>query len=561
MVEQVDLNPGAEAFLDEREDYYEDFWQYSRFALPWLLFILLLLFVVFGLTFWQQTGNIKQWFDGVPRVLQRTQVREDKLEGGMDKPLRNIRIASFSLIIPGVIIAFLAYFMRPKPGIRKGLCFFASLLLLIGAVCAWIGFGVGLAKFHRAERCDENWRFTHAKCHSRENYAITEVAIDAATGGFAAIAFVMLLFNTIKGHWRMAPRSWEEEQRDREVEAVKERAPGELIHKNVSFVRKWLTGIFLFAALIAAIVQFVFVIILHEDRDVEYLRGPRGRAFRTLDPHSIHPYEHGGWPKVNTRIRYGAVGIGIMTVFLNFLPFRSKTVALLFALAYFATATALLVAFGFDVHELRRAGKLPCPTTVDGFEITCAKSSFIATACIEFIAVVAILIYLIIEYIVFRGKVKTDEYIVRPYGVFSFEKREIQLPAKKTLSAKSLPAKTVSHMTYQAQPETQMACSMCGTSFAERELAEHVEKCSCRPVICDACGETFRARDYMNHRNVCAEVLVKCALCDDELQRFRMTAHQQSECPKRMVLCDFCGDAFQSYKLDRHRVECHCRPN
>eukprot|EP00999_Lentomonas_sp_LEN2_P000859 NODE_185_length_1967_cov_297.974457_g161_i0.p1 GENE.NODE_185_length_1967_cov_297.974457_g161_i0~~NODE_185_length_1967_cov_297.974457_g161_i0.p1 ORF type:complete len:607 (-),score=200.40 NODE_185_length_1967_cov_297.974457_g161_i0:89-1909(-) len=554
----IELNPGGIAEYEEEEEMYRDWWQYSRFALPWLLFILVLLLAVFWLTFHQQAGWIKDWWDGVPRIFQRSSIRDSDYQGGMHKAVRNLRIAACVIGFVGVIGAFLVYFARPKRGIRLGVSFLCALLVFVAGILAFVAMAEGLDHFKNAQQCSEAHRFTFAKCRDRSGIAIAALWLDGGLGLVAIIAAVLLAYNAKQGHWRMAPRDWVEEQTDREQELVKERAPGEMIHKNVSFVRKMLTGLFLFFTLVLVIFLFVFMLVLHEDREIEYLRNSRGRSHMDMDPHSIMPFEHGGWPVVNTRLRYATVALGIVTVLLNFLPFRSRTVAVLFAFGYFCTFALLLICFGFDVDKMREIGKLDCPRTVDGFEMECIKSPFIALCCIEFLAALCLLVYLIVEYLVFKGTPSRKPLpSERYYGVFGFSK--VEVPVTPTKQVAQVAASKVEAVAPVSTPVSELIpCNMCGENFDAETLAAHVDKCSCRPLPCDACGDSFRARDYEHHRSVCGDLLVACPSCDSELQRFRLQMHQEAECPKRMVLCKYCGDAFRAYKLDRHQAECQC---
>jgi hypothetical protein len=392
--------PIIEDLSDEEIVEYGDWWQYSRFALPWLLFCLILLSALFALTFWQQAGNIKNYFDGVPRILQRVVIQEDKDEAGLPENVRNLRIAYIFAGFFAVAGAILTFFLRPRPSIRKALGFIFALLLIATAILAWIAFGVALAHFHETEECIENHLLTFEPCLEKDGIAITAIAIDSGVGLLAIVAAIQLAYNCVKGHWRMAPRDPYQEQRDREFEVAKARIPGEMIQRNVSFVRKWLTGLNLFALTIVLAAAVVFIILISEYREIEYVRNGRGRAYRDLRFDSTEPFEHAGWPTNNYRIRYGATGLGLLTLLLNFLPFRSKTVAFIFATLYFFDSVILMIAFGFDVHELRRTAEFECPNTVLGEEMDCFKSPFIATAVLDFMCSLALVIYLIVEYMI-----------------------------------------------------------------------------------------------------------------------------------------------------------------
>jgi len=228
-------------------------------------------------------------------------------------------------------------------------------------------------------------------------------------------------------------------------------------------------------------------------------------------------------------------------------PFRSRAAVMVFGFLYLAAAVVLYISFAFDVHDLNRASGYICPTTFDGLEVNCENHRYVATAVLEFIAAFALTVYVIVEYLIKRGRPKLGpETVEAAYGIFAFSKTEVRVPQT---------VKTAAPM-----PEATIECSMCTANVAAAELEEHVHNCASRPLPCDACGENFRAVDFNGHRAVCGEMLVSCTLCDDQLHRFRLQNHQESECPKRMVLCDQCGDAFQCFRLDRHRrTECPCR--
>jgi hypothetical protein len=394
------------------EEIYEEVYNYSRFALPWLLFSLLCLWVVLGLTFWQQAGDVKNYYDGIPRMMARKVIRDTDDDAGLPENIRNLRIAAVVAAIVGVVGAFLVFFARPGPKIRIGLSALFALLILAAAVLSWVAFGMALAKtrYLRVKYCPENRFRTFQSCRDRSGYAITAIALDGGIGVVGVLAAIMLIYNAAKGHWRLAPRGWEEEQLDRERERPKERLPGAMVQKNVSFVRKVLTSLLLLFLLAIAITQVVFIVLLHEGEENVYTRNLwRGRSDYTLRSSSSRPFDVPGWSTRNTRIRYGASVTGILAIMLNFLPFRSRIVAFAIAFLLMCSSTMLMIAFGFDIHELRVAGKLRCPDTPDGQRVDCVKGSFIATAVFDFIASIVLLVYLIIEYMALgRRKAAVD---------------------------------------------------------------------------------------------------------------------------------------------------------
>lgn len=378
------------------------FWRYSRVALPWLLLSLGLLIAVFCLTFWQQSGDIKRWYDGVPRIIVRQSVADSKDEAGMPKNLRNLRIAAFSLIIAGVLLSFLVYFIRPKHGIRVATSLLYALFLFAGAVIAWVAFGIGIAKHQSAIKYPDNYRLTWEIPAKRMGYAIVAITLDAGMGFFGILSAVLLAYNTKAGHWKLAARNFEDEQIDRETDPVKARVPGEMIHKNVSFVRKWLVFLSLTTVLLIAASSVVFVVLLTTDLDREYLRDLAGRNNRFGNRNL--PFEIPGWPRTNTGLRYAGTAIGILAILFNFMPFQSKTITIVFGFFYFTSAALLLVAFGFDVNKMRSTSKLSCPLALGGEKTQCFKNGFTATIVLEGITVVSLLLYVVVEYFYFGFK-------------------------------------------------------------------------------------------------------------------------------------------------------------
>eukprot|EP00993_Chasmostoma_nieuportense_P005269 NODE_589_length_2043_cov_112.487474_g547_i0.p1 GENE.NODE_589_length_2043_cov_112.487474_g547_i0~~NODE_589_length_2043_cov_112.487474_g547_i0.p1 ORF type:complete len:611 (-),score=98.56 NODE_589_length_2043_cov_112.487474_g547_i0:139-1971(-) len=564
----------------------EDSWRYSKLALPFLLLCLAFLLAVLMLTFWQQAGDIKRQFDGVPRVIELREVSDSDTEAGQLKSLRSLRCAY--VVIAGVAVAgaFFVFMMRPKLKARKGANMGFAALLIVAAVLAWIAFGLGLKDYDDAVACPAMNRWTGARCRDRTAYSVAAVCLDAALGFIAIVAAILLAYNTARGHWRMPPRDWEEAVAD-SGEQVKERLPGDRPMRNVGYVRRWITGLGLFAVLVIAAGAAVFVVLLHEGRQQELLYGLRGRADASSAESqlvSTMPFEHAGWPTRNTRLRYAASAVGILAVLFNFLPFRSKTLAYVFGFLYFASAVMLFVAFGFDVHEVAEAGDLDCSRTVDNLELDCSQGSFVATIVLEFLAAFLLLVYLVLEYAL--GKKKQCQHCDRAYEMHALIKHEaVDCPVRpvrcevcaqpmlsnefakhrqtcsldhvKCPHCKVMISKTEGKDHQDQCPQCPVACGMCQMPIQRAELPHHAPLCANRPSPCPACGETFRCNDLDAHQAVCGEVMVRCAQCEDHIQRFRIQQHEQYDCPRQLVACMFCAETLPRFRLARHNAECH----
>jgi hypothetical protein len=555
-----------------------DSWRYSRFALPWLVWCFLWLIALFCLTFWQQAGNIKNLRDGVPRMISLQSTHDDNHEAGLPIGLRSIRIAGAWFCFLGIALTLVVFFARPAQKTRTALNFFYAVLLIIGCVLAWISFGIGLGSYRDLQRCVPNRRYTFQRCLNHEAYATVEVCLDACVGITSIIAALLLAYNTKANHWKLAARDWEEAQQD-SLETVKERTPGEMVQRNVGYVRKWLTGIALLVCLAFVAAWMVFLVLLHEDREKQWLMGPRGRGDWTQRQDSIFDFEHAGWPVKDTRLRYSVVAVGIVTILFNFLPFRSKTIAYVFGGLYFLTAVMAIIAFAIDFHEADRARQLPCINTPDNLQQICTQDPFIATIALDFIVCVFLLIYLIVEYGIMQKR--QCQHCDRAYGMQDLIKHETcECPARPVRCDVCAKAMTFNqfdkHKEYCSVDHVRctncgtmiakwgvkahqeecarwpVQCTMCADSFQRCDMPHHVMVCPNRPTSCDACGETFRKRDLEAHRAVCHEVLVMCDQCEDHMQRFRLSQHQQQDCPKRLVRCDRCDAEVHFFRFSRH---------
>eukprot|EP00995_Heteronema_vittatum_P000299 NODE_103_length_1940_cov_1596.319937_g66_i6.p1 GENE.NODE_103_length_1940_cov_1596.319937_g66_i6~~NODE_103_length_1940_cov_1596.319937_g66_i6.p1 ORF type:complete len:599 (-),score=239.41 NODE_103_length_1940_cov_1596.319937_g66_i6:67-1863(-) len=556
----------------------EDSWRYSRFALPWLVWCFFWLVALLLLTFWQQTGDLKHTRDGKPRLFEL--VRDDTSdEASIPKSLRNLRIAGAFFAFFGVVLAWAIFFARPKRGARMGGNMLCALLLIVCTILAWIAFGIGLHHYNDFRACPPSQRWTGEFCARHTAWAVATVTLDAAVAVFAFVAAILLAYNTKQNHFRLAPRDWEEAQND-SLEPPKERVPGEMVQRNVSFVRKWLTGLALVATLILVAAWMVFVVLLHEGRATQHHYGVRGRTDQSRRYDSQDEFEAPGWPAKNTRLRYAACAVGLLAILFNFLPFRSRTIAYCFALLYFCVIVALLVAFGMDVHEVRLANEDTCPNAPDGLVHECNTGSFGATCALDFITFFWLMLYLVIEYIINRSR--QCQHCDRAYGMQELIKHETTectaRPVRCAVCAKGMTFKefgqhaefcSVDHIrckncstmipkwgvkTHQDEcTRWPVQCTMCEDSFQRHDMPHHVMICPNRPTSCNACGETFRSRDLEAHQALCGEVLVQCDLCNDQMQRFRMQQHQQADCPKRLVECDRCQIMVPRFRFERHQ--------
>jgi len=383
--------------------------------------------------------------DGIPTYFQLQTDSDLKDEGNMPKSIRNLRCASTSVSITGVVLAFLTLFAKPRPTPRKLLSFLAAFLLIAGMSISWVAFGIGENDARRSKRCPELVLFTNEKCDKREGPAVAANILDFLLGISGITAFISLIYTTITGDFKLNREGWRQQDRDAELEPPKKNKHNIKPH-NVRKIRLAFTAISLVFVLLIASALIVFIVVLHQDHQTVNLRSIRGRTNRSFDPYSDKTWEEAGWPAKNTRLRYAYSGIGILTVLANLLPWRSRVIAYVFAFLYFSVFVLAIVSFAIDVHELRKArNTYGCATTGGNWlygvrqdalvgvnlptdlSINCINSPYVATAIFDFIAAISLLIYLFNEYIVRYKSIHSG----RKYPWFHIRKIEKELDSRR----------------------------------------------------------------------------------------------------------------------------------
>jgi len=398
--------------LEERDAIEADYrwYRYSKFAFPWLIYIIALGVAVFCLTAWQQVGGYKRFSAlrskneflpngararrGIPRIFVTDQEVAADEEAGLPKTLRNVRIATVFVGAVGVLLIFLVLFIKPRPKARTVLNLILVLFLIAAAVLAWIGFGWGIKRLEDARQCPWNYQRTNEKCISHKGHATIAVVMEAIIGLCALIAAILLVLYTLSGDWRLQRTGWRERERDLETERRKQKDPEHLRLLNIRRVRRTLLTIFLLLTLAACIVLAIFIILLHADNDKQRLT--------TVDPENpgagirgVDMDKREGWPDRNSRLRYAFSSIAVGAGLLNLIPFTHRAIAYIFGFIYFADAALGFTVFGFDIHELRDANRLCDIDTPVG--LRCIFAPYVATAIIEFFLAISLTIYVFYE--------------------------------------------------------------------------------------------------------------------------------------------------------------------
>jgi hypothetical protein len=174
---------------------------------------------------------------------------------------------------------------------------------------------------------------------------------------------------------------------------------------------------------------------IHEDRPVWPLRAVYNSEFRGVDLNRQR-----GWPARNTRLRYSATTITILTVLANLIPFTHRLVAYIFALLYFCAAIIFFVVFGFDVHEMYEAGDIPCPP-----EFRCRNDPFVAVTVLEFVLALLLLFYVLYEFLLKCLPFARSRHSKRHYALHEKSKHDAQLdslrPVRDEITGRVMTAK------------------------------------------------------------------------------------------------------------------------
>eukprot|EP01006_Ploeotia_vitrea_P049793 TRINITY_DN67377_c10_g3_i2.p1 TRINITY_DN67377_c10_g3~~TRINITY_DN67377_c10_g3_i2.p1 ORF type:complete len:544 (-),score=64.51 TRINITY_DN67377_c10_g3_i2:248-1879(-) len=452
--------------LEQRDAIEEDYnwWRYSKFAAPWLFFLLLLFATIFTLTALLQVGDLKGLRNGTPRYYQLETDSDNDNEAGMDKTIRRLRTAiPFFTLLPAVL-AFIVLYSKPRPGPRKGLMIVLALLLVVGAILCFISFGVGEDDRKTARSCYELQAITNERCVNREGVATAALAVDFMLALLALTAAITLIWTTLTNDFMIPRTGWREQERDEEIiQRGRKNKPRPAVkaHK-VRPTRMALTVIALLAVIIFAIASIVLMIVLHQYHNTIRLRSFRGLTSLRFDKDASQPFEESGWSARNTRLRYAWAAIGILTVLINFIPWRTRVLAWVFFFLYFCVGAMAFVSFGLDVHEMRESRDYNCPSGLfdvpyqgirpdiqailasrglRNSKLNCINAPFVATATLEFITGIAIVIYLLFEYL-FRW---ASVYSGRKYPFFEVRKIENRLdsrrPVRCELTSKVMTAK------------------------------------------------------------------------------------------------------------------------
>eukprot|EP00994_Dinema_validum_P004970 NODE_305_length_1931_cov_238.182784_g216_i0.p1 GENE.NODE_305_length_1931_cov_238.182784_g216_i0~~NODE_305_length_1931_cov_238.182784_g216_i0.p1 ORF type:complete len:554 (+),score=146.02 NODE_305_length_1931_cov_238.182784_g216_i0:62-1723(+) len=363
--------------------------RYSKFALPWVLLMLLCFTTLFILTFWQGGfAAVKRIDSGIPRDLEPW-ADDSRGDGGLARSVRNLRVAVafFAIFVP-IWIAVVKYAeLLPKK--QKMAHYIAVVLLIIMFIMAAIAFCIDVTKTDRAEECQTEVRTRLKSCENKSSYAVAVTALDLAVAVAGLVSAIMIILWTKDGTFVL----WRQKKDDLSLED-----PGSVeviglapYQPGLSHVHKSLITVALLVLFFTGILLLIFTIFIHEFR--ERVNGEQ------WDP--ISKQMRSGWPKENSRLRLAATIIGIGCCLLSVVPYRKRVYVYVLAFFFLISMILHFVAFGLDVKDVKEAKDLKCPTGVE-----CIYHPYHATVLFDFINALLLLIFIVYEHI-FKHKAST----------------------------------------------------------------------------------------------------------------------------------------------------------
>lgn len=366
------------------------FFQYSKLALPLLLFTLGIFIALLCLTMWQSRSDIRGLKSGVPRTFQTIQQASSGDEAGVPKGKRNVRIASFFIGVTLAVAAIAVYFTDLAPVLRARLNYPLGLALILIAVLCWIAFALDLNSERHARWCQQRPNEYPIVCESREDLGTGFTVFDAFHALFLLVSGVLVICYTYTGDWCRETETIDCNDPDLVYQQSYKPA---LIRNGVSRVRRTLTMLALVLAAIFGIILCIFTILLEEDKDGTVLKDFRNGVFDSSQPGTSNTIP--GWPLKCSKLRYAVCSFAILTIIFNLIPLTSRVIAYLLGFLYLLYAVMAYSSFGIDVAAIEDAKKITCPTG-----IRCLYDSFNAVIVLDFMGATMLILYVIWEYFI-----------------------------------------------------------------------------------------------------------------------------------------------------------------
>lgn len=460
--------------IDTLEDYnrFEEdytFWRYSKFALPFLLFILGIYAALLCLTAWQARSDIRFLYDGVPRDLEAPASQTDRL-GGIPKYKFAIRFAVTTCAILFSLLLLLIFFTNLKPTAAAGATYPLAFLLFLTSILAFVAFGLDVNSEKDGRRCSVSLHATRV-CVSREDMLTGVTIWDAGVAVFGLTSSILIFCYTSSGDWTRQREGFGD---DRDA-AVPGATPN-----GVSNVRKTITALALLATLFFAILLLVFTIISIDDRDRFVVRDRWNRKLDPANPKVTNT--NPGWPIKNTKLRYAVSSFAIITILFNLIPLTSRVIAYILAFLYVCYIVLSFVVFALDINAIDRAKSLSCPNY-----FSCKYHPYAASTTLDFLGGFFLIIYILAEYFALRKCAHCE----RSYGIFEVKKHEQELcPRRRVVCEVCSKEMTAKEFVFKHRFDCGVEhtrCDSCQLTIPEWSLGEHLAQCpkarTARPVM------------------------------------------------------------------------------
>jgi membrane-associated protease RseP (regulator of RpoE activity) len=320
---------------------------------------------------------------GIPRDLE-PYAKDDRGDGGLFRPVRNLRFSLTIISICTVIIIALTYYANPRPKTQRLVYYLCAFFLLVALALSIISFCLDVGKTNNARKCRTDPVTFVLTCDSRAAYGVAVSALDLVIAALALVCAIMLIIWTKdetfpNSHYGYnGPRDMAFENTFPEDPAMRLTQPGvEVVHKTLIFIG-------LLALFLSAILLLIITILIHNFR--EKVLGNQ------WDP--LNGQSQAGWSRRNTRLRLSVSIIAILLCLLSLVPYPKRVYVYLLGFLFLCVGAMSYVIFGLDVSELSRARALSCPQRV-----FCVYDDYNATAAFDFILATFIFIYLLYEFL------------------------------------------------------------------------------------------------------------------------------------------------------------------
>jgi hypothetical protein len=363
------------------------YFRLSSAGVPLLLLILAIFTTVICLTAWQSRSDIRALKAGIPMDVEVPTTSTSR-EGGIPLFKRALRLTICVLGIFLTCVALAVFVINLAPVLRSRVNFIIGVLLILSGILALITFAFDINSERDAEKCTTNPHYTRV-CREREDMSTGLTIWDAIMTVFFFISGILILAYSRSGDWTRA------REKDMDMLAGAAIMPG-LAPNGISFVRKTITIIALFVLLAFSIINLVFTIYVHDLRERVQLVDRYNRPTVAQGA-----YTNPGWPLRNSKLRYATCSLVILTVLFNLIPLNSRVIAYVLAWLYLVYAVMTFVCFAIDIDAIEDSKRIECPD-----QYKCKHHPYSATAAVEFVGGIFLLVFVVIEYFAFGKKKK-----------------------------------------------------------------------------------------------------------------------------------------------------------